>query len=669
MLGFGIGALRLNPRRPISQALATICFLSVLIFAAQLMAKHMGALFLLDHASNPLPWIRLKFGLIGLLSPFMVWVCYYLVSGRYSSPRNLLYKLTPWIGLSAFLFFFPFTEAFKPSDSLPGNIRYGPLYYLYFLPMLTGQLAVCVSAIVVAPRLSGLRKLELKFITIALGYLSFAAVLVETIYATWPQIPGIAGLTRAFSYLVYLVFGVSAWSVTSRRVYHSGQLALSIVERSLVITAICVLTAFALRLLVTQEPSPFAAAVVMAASFLLLSWCDDRLRSWLKLKEEQQATAVEAELHGASDTLFDPDRLTDRFEAILQRLAVGSSVEIWKLERGNLYIGRSASLPVETLRESGLFADGWVSTVALARSGKARKPRLHSLLEGAKLAVLVSPRWTTREPGVIIAFGERENELPYTHPEVRLLRELADVVDSLHTRARLTLQAQQAEQLGSIGRLGAIIAHELRNPISTLKSFSQMLPKRKGDDRFLSDFAEIIPKEAERIEALAEQLLDLSRPRKYNLQRGDLHKAIDETVALLRPRAEEDRIRIVTKFNATRADAMMDADAIRQVFINLLRNASEAVIQRDADRMVEIRTHAVANQLICEIEDNGPGLPKAIRGKLFDAFASQGKQAGIGLGLAICREIVRVHGGSITADLARESGCVFRISIPATTAG
>jgi hypothetical protein len=270
MLGVGIGALRLNPKRPINRALATVCFLSVLIFTAQLVAKHQGALYLIDGTSNPLPWIRLKYALIGLLSPLMVWVCYYLVSGRYSSRRDLLAKLTPWIALSAFLFYFPFTEGFKPDDSLPGNIQQGPLYYLYFLPMLAGQLAVCVSAIIVAPRLSGVRKLEFRFITIALGYLSLAAVLVETVYATWPDLPGIRPLTRVLSYLVYLVFAVSAWSVTSRRVYHSGQVVLSILERFIVIGFIGLVAAFLLRALGSDEESPFVIATIIGASFLLL---------------------------------------------------------------------------------------------------------------------------------------------------------------------------------------------------------------------------------------------------------------------------------------------------------------------------------------------------------------------------------------------------------------
>ena len=103
---------------------------------------------------------------------------------------------------------------------------------------------------------------------------------------------------------------------------------------------------------------------------------------------------------------------------------------------------------------------------------------------------------------------------------------------------------------------------------------------------------------------------------------------------------------------------------MRQVIVNLLRNASEAVLKRDSDRRIQIRTHNAADHLLIEVEDNGPGIPVEIRHRLFDAFASNGKQAGIGLGLVICRDILRVHGGSITADLAREHGCLFTIALP-----
>lgn len=669
MLAVGIGALRLNLRRPINQAVATVCFLSVLIFSAQLIAKHQGALYLIDHTSNPLPWIRLKFALIGLLSPLMVWVCYYLVSGRYSSRRDLLVKLSPWIILSGFLFWFPFTQGFKPDDSLPGNVQQGPLYYLYFLPMLAGQLAVCISAISVAPHLSGVRKLEFRFITIALGYLSLVAVLVETIYATWPDLPGIHPLTRFFSYIVYLVFAVSAWSVTSRRVYHSGQVVLSIIERVIVIGLVALIAAFLLHILSGKEESPFVTATIMGAAFLLLGYADDKLRGWLKLKAEHKTAAAVAELHQAATAELHPDRLIGRFEPILRSFADCSFVEILT-EHGKKYTGRTAELPISALREADFLRDGWASTAALGRmSDGTDATTLQRFLAQAKLDVIVAPRWTTRAPTLIVGFGARESNLTYTHPEIRLLRELANVAESLFTRAKLSLQAQQAEQLASIGRLGVKVLHELRNPMATLKSFSQLLPEKIDDKAFLGDFAEIVPKEAERVESLAQQLLDLSRPRTYNFRRADLHKIIEETTMMWKPRADEDGIELVTKLNAASPELSMDADAIRQVLVNLLKNASEAIMRRDGVRTIEIRTQDEADRVVIEVEDNGPGLPPEIRNRLFEAFTSNGKPFGVGLGLAICHEIVRAHGGEITVNPAREQGAVLKVSLPRATVG
>jgi signal transduction histidine kinase len=664
MLGVGIGALRLNFRRPINQAVATVCFLSVLIFSAQLIAKHQGALYLIDRTSNPLPWIRLKFALIGLLSPLMVWVCYYLVSGRYSSRWDLLVKLSPWIILSGFLFWFPFTHGFKPDDSLPGNIQQGPLYYLYFLPMLAGQLAVCISAISVAPHLSGVRKLEFRFITIALGYLSLVAVLVETIYATWPDLPGIHPLTRFFSYIVYLVFAVSAWSVTSRRVYHSGQVVLSIIERVIVIGLVGLIAAFLLHILSGKEEGPFVTATIIGAAFLLLGYADDKLRGWLKLKAEHKTAATVAELHEAATAELHPDRLIGRFEPILRSFADCSFVEILT-EQGEKYAGRTVELPISALRETEFLRDGWASTAAFGRmSPGTDATTLQRFLAKAKLDVIVAPRWTTREPTLIVGFGTRESNLPYTHPEIRLLRELANVAESLFTRVKLSLQAQQAEQLASIGRLGVKVLHELRNPMATLKSFSQLLPEKIDDKVFLGDFAEIVPKEAERVESLAQQLLDLSRPRTYNFRRANLHKIIEETIMMWKPRADEGGIKFATKLDAASSELAIDADAIRQVLINLLKNASETVMCREGDRTIEIRTRDEANRVVIEVEDNGPGLPPEIRNRLFEAFTSNGKPSGVGLGLAICHEIVTVHNGSITADVGREQGCVFRVVLP-----
>ncbi|HVS50852.1 MAG TPA: ATP-binding protein [Opitutaceae bacterium] len=664
MLGIGIGVLCLNAKRPTNQALAAICFLGVLFFAAQLAAKYLGAKYPLDHSYNPLPWVRLKFGFVGLMSPLMVWVCYYLVSGRYTSRRNLLIKLSPWVGLSLFLSFFAFSEGFIPNSSLPGNEHYGRFSLLYFGPMLIGQIAVCVSSAFVAPTLRGVRRVEFKFITIALCYLSLAAILVETVYATWPKIPGMHGLTRFLSYSVYIAFGISAWNVASRRVYQSGQVLASLLERAVLLTVIGIPTALALRFVVPREPSLVAAATIIAGAFLLLAYCDDRLRGWLKLKAEQQIQAVAAELHSKAANESDPDRLLRQFEVILTLFAKCSAVVIFQRD-GKNYRAADTVLPLAVLDDAKVLSKGWASAVALARSPASKMSgTLESILRRGGLAVLVCPRWEKQAPTVIVGFGARENELPYTHPEVRLMRELAEVVEGLYTRVRLGLQARQSEQLAAIGQVGLKIAHELRNPMDALKSFSQLLPERIDDAGFLRKFSSIVPRETERIEALAEQLLDLARPRKYNLVRFDLHRILDETLVLCRAQLHDDGISIVHDFAAQNATVLVDGDSIRQVILNLVRNAAEAVASNGGSGTIELRTYSTSEGVCVEVEDSGPGIPKEVRPRLFEPFASAGKQKGVGLGLAICHEIVKVHRGAITADLNREHGCLFRVALP-----
>src|SRR5215207_8303493 len=97
LLGVGIAAFLVNPKRAINQVLAAVCFAGVLFFAAQLTAKYEGAKYVLTGTGSPLFWIRVKFAVIALISPTMVWLCFYVVSGRYGNRGNLIRKMIPWV--------------------------------------------------------------------------------------------------------------------------------------------------------------------------------------------------------------------------------------------------------------------------------------------------------------------------------------------------------------------------------------------------------------------------------------------------------------------------------------------------------------------------------------------------------------------------------------------
>jgi hypothetical protein len=131
LLGVGIAALSIHARRAINQVLAAVCFAGVLFFAAQLTAKFEAAKYIATGIGSPLIWVRVKFAIVALISPTLVWLCYYVASGRYENRRHLIRKMIPWVCLSCCLAAVAFTEGFKPNDSLPGLDRCLPVSSRY----------------------------------------------------------------------------------------------------------------------------------------------------------------------------------------------------------------------------------------------------------------------------------------------------------------------------------------------------------------------------------------------------------------------------------------------------------------------------------------------------------------------------------------------------------
>lgn len=667
LLCVGIATLWLNPRRAINQVLAVVCFTGVMFFAAQLTAKYEGAKYLMTGTGSPLLWIRIKFAIVAMISPALVWLCFYVVSGRYKDGRHLLKKMVPWIFISCFLAALAFTEGFKPNDSLPGRERYGPLVALYFGTMLIGQITVCLTSITVAKNLTGVRKLEFQFIALALGYLSLAAVAVEMSYAMWP-VPWLHSVSRAVSYLVYAAFGVSAWSVTSHRVYHRQQVFLTIGQRLLVVIPVGYI-AFELASLVRKFEDPAtataAAATVIGVTMLLALILDDWIRTRFRLNAENRINEVSSHLHRVASRQTSPVILIEHFELVLSGLSK-TSVRIL-LKEGQEYGRGREAVPVKLLEEA--LPEGWYSLTARSRIRDVGGQELRDILERRKCTALIFPGWETN-PTFVLAVAERENGLPFTFPELRIMRTLTNVAESLYTRCILALQARQAEQLAAIGKVGVSIAHELRNPMWTISSFSQLLPEKVTDIQFLKNFAAIVPEEAKRIEALAEQLLDLARPREYNLVESDVHGIIEQTVTLLGPQLASAGAQVITHLDAENSQAVVDKDAIRQVLLNLTKNAAEALqMNLPGHRKIEILTLGTEAHLRIDISDNGPGIPEALKSKLFTAFASADKKAGLGLGLAVCKEIVAVHGGDISAISGAQGGTVVTVVLPRRISG
>ena len=656
VLGCGINVLWINSRRLINQIFAGICFICVLYFAFTLVSRYEANRYLVEHVYRGLPWVRLTWTTTALM-PLYLWALFYVVSGNYRSRRDLFWKLLPWVAVSLALVVTVWTQAFITRANLPDRRTPGLGFWLFQIVLLVSASVLLVRSVVLARSLKGIRKVEFQYLTINCAALSVFAVLL-------PLLTFLPVELRKLVTLPIVCYGITGWALASRRVYHSTHIYLSVVEHALLLVGVGFGTLWTIQLSDQLGANVYARVAVIGLFSLAGYYGHEFLRRSLHLKPEQQLQMVRQLLGRVAEGESNPDLLLQHYETVLAEWAQTPRVNIMRLDAGG-YVGRTFTLPVALLKRAKTFNEGWVTTVTLTRVRMDATDReLMATLAREKLGAIVAGVWNESTPAFLIAVGERENELPFTYPEVQHFQELAHVIDGHYTSARLRLQARQAEQLAAIGRVGACLAHELRNPMETLRTFSEMIPARVNDPVFLAEFAEIIPKEVDRALALAGQVLDMARPRQYQFGVVDLHALIEETTRPLMQTAREMDTVLLLSLKAERHGVMADSHALRQVLINLVNNAIEAVAQTEEKRVVVVSSRDEAERVFVEVEDNGPGIPGDIRARLFTPFATSGKKGGLGLGLAICEEIIKSHGGTITAEAAPGGGSMFRVALP-----
>ena len=239
------------------------------------------------------------------------------------------------------------------------------------------------------------------------------------------------------------------------------------------------------------------------------------------------------------------------------------------------------------------------------------------------------------------------------------------VFSNLSRVKELEREKRRAERLASIGALASGIAHEIKNPLVAIKTFAELLPDRFSDEEFHTDFAKVVVREIDRIDALVARLRGLT-PTVQRMVALDVTVPIQETLALLRGQLEQTHIVAATSLQSPLPLVAGNVDQLKQLFLNVFVNAIEAM---SAGGRIDIRVLAQralgSEVVIVEIEDTGGGIPPSVVSKLFDPFVTT-KERGSGLGLSICRGIADAHRATIYAtNSASGRGAVVVVEFPA----
>ncbi|MFI5356460.1 MAG: ATP-binding protein [Opitutales bacterium] len=604
-------------------------------------------------ADSGLYWLRVA-AAVGAFLPAHLWI----VKESVRTDRRFWHPSRWWLaGVSgALLAGLCFTNWFIPGHSSPEDRLRGWGYYVYMAGVIALYLVLFVQTMLQARSTTGVRRLELQVLLLGGCAACFTAVALMVMNAITHEVTYI----RLQPIVVLLFYGGTAWAMLTSRVFDARHMLFLGLQKMSLAVAVALFVWVATQLLAMLVPNPVAFVVAVGMGL----WFAAEAGPWfqqvfdINLKGEVARRAA----YDAARQATRPDELESAFGLLLKSWAKSDKAFVLSNANGQLR-GSGLDLTLDSPVVQALSVLRWATPERLARQKPEGYEReLQAFLEREGLGVMVASGGRTLS--LVLAVGVPSSRRPFTYPQVAQLVELASIIESAMERSHFSVKAQHAEQLATVGLLGASLAHEIRNPLVTIKMFVQLLPQHHADPVFREKFFRLIGEEVSRIDRLTEQLLDLATPRAYVAAAVDLHAVLQSSLELVAAKADDRQIRIVRDFQARPDRVFTDATAVKQVLLNLCFNAIQAVESREGDRWIKISTRNLNGMVELSLTDNGPGIAAEIMPRLFQPFQST-KSTGFGLGLAICSDILSGLKATIIVDPPLVGcGATFRITLP-----
>ncbi|MHC4536378.1 MAG: sensor histidine kinase [Planctomycetota bacterium] len=228
-------------------------------------------------------------------------------------------------------------------------------------------------------------------------------------------------------------------------------------------------------------------------------------------------------------------------------------------------------------------------------------------------------------------------------------------------------QAQQAERLALIGQTASTMAHEIKNPLTVIGGYAQLINRAfdqnaasKISSQFIPEAASIIVNEVKRLEHLVHGALSYAKPANLEKKEHHIIDLIKPTLQLVKQQADESGVKIVLDANLKQQSVLLDGEKIHQVLLNLLENG---LAFTPKGGQITVKAFSDPKWITIEVADTGPGIPPELLDSVFNPFVSARKD-GTGLGLAIAKRIIADHGGEIWGQNLEQGGALFGFKIP-----
>jgi len=275
----------------------------------------------------------------------------------------------------------------------------------------------------------------------------------------------------------------------------------------------------------------------------------------------------------------------------------------------------------------------------------------------------------------VFCLGEKKSGDMYSNEDIQLLSTLSnqaavavenalmysDLMKQFQELKETKDQLVQSEKLAALGTMAAGIAHEIRNPLTSLQLFVQMMAERFDDHEFREKFTQIVPPEIERLNRIVSDLVSFAKPSKLVMEPAQVNDILDKTIRLSEISFKKLNVKVIKEFGPVPA-VLCDQQKLMQTFLNLIMNGSQSMATGGT---LTVRTYFDdINKNVCiDVKDTGHGISEENLKKIFAPFFTT-KEGGTGLGLAITRRIVEEHKGEIKVKSVVGEGTTFTVELP-----
>jgi signal transduction histidine kinase len=633
-----------NPRRIANRAL----FLGIVHFAVWLFVRDVS-----NRYPEDIFWFRLCVSIGTLLLVTLVSLVEAISRDAWLPSNRSMRALGVIAAIAAVI---PWTESFVNSSPTVAVESPGIGYLLHLAMISACYVAYFAISIKRVHEMGYPKRFELLAVTLPAGTIALTIFLLMGLRAVVP------GLVPAYitPLLSLLFITILAYLIATHKIFDAQYLFRVTARFAIICTIITVAALIQYNLLGRLLPIWLILGFISAQALLVNHYLGRQLDKWFFSRPELSAARDTA--HRIARTALSEDRLKADLAGTIGGWAE-ASVSIISPEYTVDPSAEQSSLSAQDPVYRALQGLGWATPERLQRErATEERSQVQAYLQAHRLGALIVA--TAEGTPLVLAVGQRISRRPFTYPEIQHLQEFAALSQLALTKVRLVEQAIHADRLATVGVLGASLAHEIRNPLYAIKAFAELLGDHYDRPEFRNRFRRMVTEELDRIDELLSQLMRMASPRKPVLVQQHLHGIIEQSLELVGHKARSHGIVVQTDFQAT--DDMIGTDAAyaRQVLFNLCLNAIQVLVDRPDPRWIRLATRNIAAGLELTVSDNGPGIPEALRNRLFQRFQSMSAR-GLGLGLSISREIMLSLGGGLEVDAHRPGhGAVFRLVFP-----